>query len=251
MNPEIGRIMEKYKRNELTPEEDQYLNDLIAQGKLGIEDFEDLKSLDEKLTSMIDVSPARKMDNKFYTMLGEEKARLNRKHWLKNWFNRLPTGLQYALPVLLLLAGFMIGQLTSAEETPQVPAPQEASLTTLINSKSTSDRMMAVKQVSKSPQAEKEIINALLFSLNNDDSDNVRVTAIEALLKYADLEEVRSGMIDAVRHQQSPLVLLNLAEALKIIGNDIPIDEYKDMLNDNLPDQTVRSIEEGLKLIKT
>ncbi|NNF36250.1 MAG: HEAT repeat domain-containing protein [Saprospiraceae bacterium] len=251
MNPEIRRIMDKYKRNELTPEEDQYLNDLIAQGKLGIEDFEELKSLDDKLTSVIDVSPSRKMDNQFYTMLGEEKAKLKRRHWLKNWFNRLPIGLQYALPVLLLLAGFMIGQLSSTGESPQVPAPQEESLTTLINSRSTSDRMMAVKQVSKSPQAEKEIINALLFSLNNDASDNVRITAIEALLKYADLEVVRSGMIDAVRHQQSPLVLLNLAEALKIIGNDIPIDEYKDMLNDDLPEQTVRSIEEGLKLIKT
>ena len=65
----------------------------------------------------------------------------------------------------------------------------------------------------------------------------------------ADLEEVRKGFVDAIRHQTSPIVVMNIAQALKMIGSEIPIDKYKDMLNSELPSETVIQIEEGLKII--
>ena len=243
--------MEKFNKNELTEAEEKYLDSLIAQGKLSLEDFEELQSIGQSLDIIMDASPSRQMDATFYTMLGEQKAKANRRNWLKNWFVKMPVGLQYALPVMLLLVGFFAGR--SFNDVPGVTEiPQEQqTLTTLIQSRSTSDRIMAVKEVSRSSQAEGEITKALLFSLNNDKSDNVRIASIEALLKYSNHESVRSGLIDAIRFQDSPLVLLNLAEALKILGNDIPIDQYKNMLNKDLPPKTVKSIEEGLKLIKT
>jgi HEAT repeat protein len=59
-----------------------------------------------------------------------------------------------------------------------------------------------------------EAIHALLFTINNDPSVNVRVQAIEALKRWGDNERVREGLVQAITKQESPIVIIELADAM-------------------------------------
>jgi hypothetical protein len=249
MKEEIKKLLTKYKSQTMDDKDLKILEQYIANGKLDLSDFPELLQTSSDLEKIIQVEPPKSMDRKFYTMLGRETEKLRRRDWLKEWFGRLPLTVQYAMPFLLILLGILIGwQSTQSPYT----IKDETSLlvSTVLHGSSTSDRISAVNNTYvKKPGEIEAIINVLVFSLNNDKSNNVRIAAIEALLKYGNRPEVREGLIDAIRHQTSPIVLMNLAQGLKLIGNEIPIDRYKDMLHEDLPPDAIKQIEEGLKFI--
>ena len=115
---------------------------------------------------------------------------------------------------------------------------------------STHNRINAVNQITESEAQEEQIIRLLFLSLNYDKSTNVRIAAIESLLKYADKEMVRKGLIDAIRSQDSPMVLQFLSEALTIIGEKITLEQFRKLYNDDLPVEVIEQIEPNLKTFK-
>lgn len=251
MEKHILDLIYKFKNNDMSRDEERQLEEFIASGKLTLNDFESLNCLSDQITASIHEQPPRSMDAKFYTMLGEVKAKNERRDWLKNWFSSIPLPFQYAIPMVLLISGIAIGMVltTTSEKSQEYLANNNPLITTVIHGHSTSDRINAVNKAMDSEITIENLASVLFFSLNNDKSENVRIAAIEALLKYADNDIVRKGLIDAIRNQTSPLVIMNLAGALKLIGSDIPIDQYKDMLNKDLPQEAISKIEEGLRII--
>jgi hypothetical protein len=57
-------------------------------------------------------------------------------------------------------------------------------------------------------------MNALLASAREDPNVNVRLAAIDALASHADQPPVRSGLIDTLSVEDSPLVQLAVLEAV-------------------------------------
>ena len=102
MTADIQKLLKRYKDKTMTKEDEILLEKYIAEGRLDLNDFEELNHINNALDDVLLIDTPRTMDMKFYTMLGEQKARSERKDWLKIWFGNLPPVLQYSLPVFLI-----------------------------------------------------------------------------------------------------------------------------------------------------
>lgn len=249
----IKELVHQYLHHELNIAEMEEVEKYIASGKLSLSDFEDLEKINQQLDFVAEAETSPELDRQFYTMLGAEKEKLHRKDWIKNFFISLPTPVQWALPVVLLLLGMAIGGMWNTGdqiESANIVHEDAEVINSLISDPSTSIRLAAVnKTADMENEEDKDIISILLFTLNNDKSSNVRIASIDALLRYGDQAEVREGLVDAIRHQDSPLVLQNIAEALKILGEDLPIEKYRELINKNLPPVIVKDLEANINSI--
>jgi HEAT repeat protein len=79
---------------------------------------------------------------------------------------------------------------------------------------SASDRIQAVNQSYELDQADREITQLLINTLNRDANVNVRLAACQALLRFEQEEGVREALIQSLRIQKDPNVQLTLIEAL-------------------------------------
>ena len=192
------------------------------------------------------------VDSKFHEMLAEEMEVQKQKELRKNWFQYLPLPIKLALPALLLFCGFMVGKNWSQPN--QVIASTSVSensvlIKDILDHPSTSKRIRAVNLINQSDETEEQIIKLLFLSLNHDKSSNVRMAAIDGLIKYAEKASVREGLINSIREQDSPLVLQYLSEALKIIGAQIPLEKFRKLYNDDIPVEIIKEIEPNLHTI--
>ena len=117
----------------------------------------------------------------------------------------------------------------------------------LLDQPSASKRLQAVNEVNKLTEVTERIISALLKTLNNDPNANVRLAALESLVQYVDLPEVREGLAMSITHQDSPLVQIALADLMVNLQEKGAIDAMKKLLKRPEIDKTVKQkIEESI-----
>jgi hypothetical protein len=104
--------------------------------------------------------------------------------------------------------------------------------------------------ISKMNTADDKIIVSLLTTLENDDNDNVRLLALETLIKYAGKPEVREGLIHAISMQSSPMVQIRLAEIMVSLQEKRSVPEFKKVLNNAQLNYSVRTkIDEAVQTL--
>jgi hypothetical protein len=137
-------------------------------------------------------------------------------------------GLRIAAGVALLLVGFAAGRfytreepttIASAADTGQYPATSIKKVLAFdaVAKTSASDRIQAVNQSYELGQADQEITQLLINTLNFDANVNVRLAACQALLHFESEEGVREALIQSLRIQKDPNVQLTLIETLVAI----------------------------------
>lgn len=82
---------------------------------------------------------------------------------------------------------------------------------------SASDRIQAVNQSYELDEADREITQLLINTLNFDANVNVRLAACQALTHFEREEGVREALIQSLRIQKDPNVQLTLIDALVAI----------------------------------
>lgn len=232
-----------------TKEDDRILEELIASGRLNLEDFEEINHLSDSLIDHLLVDPPKSMDHRFYAKL----ATTNRGK--SSVFNFKFISIAASVMLMIgFLAGFILNQkknLDQKELVSQLNELKEEVVISKLDNKSTSARLQAVGLTQEMPEVSHKITEALLMTINNDPSDNVRIASIEALIPYGKLEAVRSGLINAIPQQKSPLVLISLAEALQKIGAVQSVDQFKNQLNKEMPPSLSDAFEKDLKSVLT
>jgi len=139
--------------------------------------------------------------------------------------------LAYAF-VLLVIGGF-IGSFTGndsdqiEELTAEMESMRQMMMVSMLEGPSASDRLRAVNISTQLPQADERAIQALLFTLNNDPSDNVRIQTIEALARWGDQPDVRQGLIRSIGRQESDLVIVALADVMVELGAKSAAQEFE------------------------
>lgn len=184
----------------------------------------------------IDKDPSEQLDAKFYDMLGKFRA-TSRKQKFWRWFWRL------ALPIVAALAALIIGINISSKTSTEDKIDFASEL---LQSEKAMDKINLVSNTSLQEDTDEKVIDALLFALISDESINVRLACINTLYDYAYLPKVRAGLIQAVSYQDSPIVLANLAEAINASGKKLPAEEFKALINKELPPPIQNSINENL-----
>jgi anti-sigma factor RsiW len=161
-----------------------------------------------------------------------------------------------AMAVLLIVAGFVAGRYATSSETKstdhseQELTAMQSELTnmrqlvvlSMLQQESASQRLQGVSWSTKQPQsqADPKILGALMHTLRYDSSVDVRLAALDALSKYGDQTQVRTGLADALDAQQSPLVQVELIDLMVEWRDRNAIDQLKKIEEDQKVDPAVR-----------
>ena len=156
---------------------------------------------------------------------------------------------QFALAFGMLAIGVWTGRLmmTPHEASPemaqlkgQVESLRQLVALSMLQQQSPSSRMQGVTYAYQLNQPDSQVQQALLYAVNHDSNVNVRLSAVDALQKYAGDPNVRRALLDAVPVQDSPLVQVALIDLLVQLKDRDLAPALRSIAHDSQADQAVR-----------
>ena len=138
------------------------------------------------------------------------------------WFVPRPVwqaAMAAGLLILGVFAGRYLGQGTTenpemAQLRNQVESLRQTVALSMLQQQSPSARLRGVSYSEQMVQPDLQVQQALLFAVNHDSNVNVRLSAVDALQKFAGDPQVTRAMVDAIAVQESPLVQVALIDML-------------------------------------
>lgn len=131
---------------------------------------------------------------------------------------------QLAAAAGLLLGGILFGRYLPqagtggnpemAELRGQVENLHQMVALSMLQQQSPSARMRGVTYSEKFAQPDPQVLDALLQAVNHDSNVNVRLSAVDALQKFAAGPDVALAMVNSIAGQESPLVQIALVDML-------------------------------------
>jgi hypothetical protein len=172
--------------------------------------------------------------------------------WAKLWPASPAWGGAFA--AAMLLVGVVGGRLLT---TPRgVEAPVNGEMTqlraqveslrqlvalSLLQEQSASARLRGVNYSYQMTQPDREVQQALLHAVNRDSNVNVRLSAVDALAKFASSPEVRRALVDSLPVQDSALVQVALIDLLAQIEAREAAPVMRKMAQQTELDESVRA----------
>jgi len=169
---------------------------------------------------------------------------------------RLFTPLRMAVAATFLI-GMMAGHLLDFGSTaPQEEVPSESyqeeqvHFASLEMTPSAMKRMQGINEVKEQTNPDLKIIDALNKVILNDPNVNVRLTAIETMVLFSNIPEARAYLIEAIPHQESPIVQLELADVMTALEEQGSADKWNQLLkSDKIETETRIHLKESLRTI--
>ncbi len=240
MNKKYEQLIAEYLEGSLDEASRLQVEELIARGEIDLIEFRAMEQLHDELGTLTTPEPSAEMIRNFYAMLEAEKGAGSAfLPALKDRFREAVAMLtlpRLAYTFLLLIIGAFIGdQFGTSEDrleelTAEMQNMREMMMVTMLEGASTTDRLRAVNISAELPVADEKAIRALLFTLNNDESVNVRVQTVEALTRWGDNEMVREGLVNSIPYQESEIVIVALADAMVELGARNSVDKFEELL---------------------
>ncbi len=163
----------------------------------------------------------------------------------------LQPGLQIAYSIILIVAGIGLGYLFNRQGpgyankqqvealSSQVHEMKEMMMLSLLENPSASERIRGVSYTTE-VTGNKEVIDALFTTLNNDPNVNVRLVTLEALTHFTGNPAVREGLVQSIVQQESPLVQSALADAMLKLQEKGSVKAFRKILQQKNLDNSVR-----------
>jgi hypothetical protein len=198
----------------------------------------------------------------FYHMLHSEIKKNEVKFTMKNlpvtnWYN-IGT-YRIAAAIALLICGTFIGLFihpwfnnsSASNELKQLHSEvtdlKKAAMFTMLNQESSSDRIQAVGYATDLGNADENVVEVLVKTLNNDKNINVRMAAAYALSKFAYQRTVVDSLVKSLSQQSDPILQVTLINILaerkeksalrpiqKIIANKSTLKEVRAVAENSL-----------------
>lgn len=261
MTDKHKQLIADYLQGNLDEKGKQEVEELLAKGEVDFIDFRAMEQLHDELDLFQVPEPSAEMSSKFYSMLEEEKAsakvsiRGTLRDKIMELINEISMPrLAYAF-ILLIIGGFIGGQINNNEDeiselTSEMQTMREMMMVSMLEGPTTTDRLRAVNISAQLPSADEKAIRALLFTLNNDESINVRVQTIEALTRWGDNEMVREGLVKSIMNQDSDIVIVTLADAVVELGVENSAGEFKRLIEEKeLVGATKEKVEKSIAVL--
>lgn len=255
----ISELLRKYREGMASDEDVLSIEMLLENGTLSLEDFEDVRNLERKVDFLETPSPSLELDNKFYQMLKQEKARQQRPAF-SEWFSfdflwpRLALG---AFTFILGIAAgyFLLGHTSGSSGEVQalsneVKDLKEMMMLSLLENESATDRLKAVSLTQDMASASDKVTRAMIETLNKDENVNVRLAALEALKPYCQTSAVRKALIESISKQDSPLVQIALADLMVSLQEKSSVAEFEKILKDKkTPPEVKQRIRKNIQVL--
>lgn len=227
---QIGELLPDYLQGQLGAEQNEVVELHLAQ----CGDCRDEVAVWKKLATLPVEQPSTELRMRFEAMLhayqtgrsDRASASFDRQNRSTGWafwsWLRTPVG-AVAWSAALLLIGLFAGDRFAGEHSqPSEIAILQSELTnmrqlvvlSMLQQQSASERLQGVSWSQGADKLDPQITSALLHTLRYDASVDVRLAALNALSKHYSQPQVRSGVLDALQPQQSPLVQVALIDQL-------------------------------------
>lgn len=203
--------------------------------------------------------PSTDMPVRFQAMLEEYKeSQRPRTNSVSGFIGKLrqlwtlQPGMQLAYTVILIVVGLGFGYLLNrgnsnyankqelAELKNGVRDMKEMMMLALLENPSASERIRGVSFTTQIKSANKEVIDALLYTLNNDENVNVRLVTLEALAQYSGDAIVREGLVQSIGKQDSPLLQSAMADMMLKLQEKRSVESFKKLLQQKDLDNSIR-----------
>ena len=152
-----------------------------------------------------------------------DKAQLDFEKRLKKELHPAPKQKNNAIKYLAIAASFSLifalGYFYHASEKEKKESREQ--LLFSMNNETASERLEAVYEFGDRYKKEDEQLLKRLFELlHNDSNNNVKIATIDALIKFADNEEIRLQLIKALENENEPLVQIKLIQSLTVLREE-------------------------------
>jgi len=111
---------------------------------------------------------------------------------------------------------------------------------TQLRKESASDRIMATYEFKKLDSASDEILDALIYTFNNDDNANVKNAAAEALFKFGNHDKVRKAFIKGLNSQTYPVLQIKLIDMLVGLDEKRALPKLQEMMQEETQMKVVK-----------
>lgn len=234
----------------------------VSDGHIDLKEIEELMLFENKVSESSDPVPSEKLTDNFYQMLAEEKAKKEGSliNQVKVFVDSLFSSSQgkWAFAAGVLIIGLVLGRGFSGvsyekqmdQLASQMADMQEMMAISMLEESSVSKRLQGVQMSSELVTTNEEIANALLITLNNDESSNVRLAALNMLAEFSDDENIREGLINSIQNQSSPIVLLAMAELMVELQEKKALEEFEGVIDsDRAPEDLKSTLRENMNKI--
>jgi hypothetical protein len=154
-----------------------------------------------------------------------------------------------AMAAGLLIAGIFAGRFAAQpkQESPevaqlkgQVESLRQLVALSMMQQQSPGARLRGVSFSEQITQPDQQVQQALLYTVNHDSNVNVRLSAVDALQRFAGDPGVARAMMDAIPVQDSPLVQVALIDMLVQINAHSVAPDMAKLAKDAQLDEVVR-----------
>ncbi len=239
MKEQYQKLVELYHLGELDEGGIQEIETAIKEGHIQLEDLES-ENLAKYFKTVERKQPSPTMDEKFYSMLNASS-----KHAKTPRVITLPRLMNIAAGILLIISAFWVGTLYQKSQLVEA-VPKSSMASMLMNAPKVSDKIHLISNTQTNQGINQEIIQTLLYTLNTDNSANVRLACVESLSEYVHIPEVRQGLVQSISNQSSPTVILNLAETIKL-GGEISNKKIEELIDKQLPPPILNTLTTNLE----
>lgn len=233
--------------NELSAAQREDLDQHIEGCAACKQELEAMKVLWQDMGGIESPEPSAHLRVKFQAMLNTYKAEVEHRNFWDNlkesisrlWHWRPQVAFPYQAAVVLLsfVGGywfFHAGNSNQDEKlqtlSTQVHELKQTMMLALLENPSASERMRAVSYTSEIKHVDREVIDALIATLNNDENVNVRLSTLDVLARMAGHPEVREGLIKSIGQQDSPLVQSAIADVMIKLQEKRSVKPFRELL---------------------
>jgi len=212
----IKTLLEKYYAGETSLEEEGQLRNALDSMDPIPEEYQ----ADAELFSMIGALSQESAEKEIDFAREEKKlVQLEPKDSTINlsWVARIAAG--FSLLMVGVAAGWILGRDGAGSSDVTVLRQDMNEMKQLIalsqlRKESASERIMATYKFKELDSASDEILDALIYTFNNDNNANVKNAAAEALFKFGNHDKVRKAFINGLNNQSNPVLQIKLIDML-------------------------------------
>ncbi|CAN5215359.1 hypothetical protein BH23BAC3_BH23BAC3_22570 [soil metagenome] len=257
IDEKYNHLVTGHLQGTLSDAEQEQLRILIQEKRIDPSELQELEETWRKmdLPKIPELQSGGRLHERFYSMLEEEKTdHSNNVISLASvWQKRLQNGFErYKIGSVaaVFLAGILIGNLFTPinssdskidQLTDEISQMREMMMISLLENDSATERLRAVNISHEIPSTADRVADALLYTLNNDPNVNVRIAAVDALVRHAARPNIRSKMVESIASQESPVVQIALADAMVALQEENAIEQFRKLLDQNDMDHNVRT----------
>ncbi|HET7537272.1 MAG TPA: zf-HC2 domain-containing protein [Candidatus Didemnitutus sp.] len=274
----VQELFLDYQDGQLAPDESAQVRTHLSSCPTCQREWAALQEITRKLEHLPAETPSPRLREQFYAMLDTHQREADApspfalaKSRIDRFFETLLPArpvLQFAFSVVLLFAGLVAGARFLAKPTPvvvdekskqelvdlrrQVDDMGKLVAVSLLQQKSTSERMQAVLATLDLKSPDRKTLTDLVGVLSVDNSVNVRLAAVEALSPHISDNLVRAGLLSALPRESAPLVQVAMIELLTTAREPEAVAVFDRLARDEAADKNVReAARRGLAVLRT